>query len=234
MVGTSDIDGRAAPMPRVPVHLGWLAFCAVLGAGCAAPPEPVDTSLPLKERVAILTGQIEERDQALVAAKREIAELKSQISRQKQLTPSANDLEFMTQRIDIGWLSGGRNWDGKPGDDGVRLFVFPIDQDGHTVKRVGAVGIRLTDEAMPEGQRRVGDWKFSPAEAARKWTSTAVAYGYQFDLRWQTGLPAHADLTAYVEFTGLDGRRFRATRKLPAVKLPPVPTTRPETPAQSP
>lgn len=209
------------------------ACWVVLGAGCAPPPERVDTALPLKERVAILTGQLEQKHQELAAAERETKRLSAQLDRLRRLAPAVKELEFTVQRIDVGWLSGGRNWDGTPGDDGIRLYVFPIDQHGHTVKRAGRVDIRLTDEAMPEGERQIGAWKFETAETVRKWTSSPVAYGYQFDLRWQTGPPLHADLTVRVDFAGLGGGRFSATRKLSPVKLPSLPTTAPDTQPRS-
>ena len=226
------VSRRASGAQRSPsARTAWLcAGCVVLGAGCAQPAATDDATAPLRERVATLTGQLEQRRHERDALQRQVRQLHTQIDQRRQLSPAVRDMEFTVQRIDIGWLSGGRGHREGVGDDRIRLFVFPIDQQGHTVKRLGTIAIRLFDLAMPEGRQQIGAWKFEAAEAGSKWTSNLVTYGYQFDLKWQAGPPQCPDLNVKVDFTGLDGKRFSATRQI-RVTLPPapngVPATRP-------
>lgn len=198
----------------------------MLAGGCIQPAATDHGTGRLKEQVASLTGQLEQKQQQVEALRRDIGQLRAQIDRRRRVPPAVHDLEFTVHRIDIGWLSGGRGRTDHTGDDQIRLFVFPIDRQGHTVKRLGRIGIRLLDPALPEARQQIGAWKFEPPEAAAKWTSSLVAYGYQFDLKWQSGPPRHPDLYVEVDFTGLDGRRFSASRQF-RVKLPTAPTSAP-------
>ena len=125
------------------------------------------------------------------------------------------------QRISLGRYPGGVDMDGKPGDDGVRVFVEPIDQDGSTIKSPCEVTVQLFDlAAQPAEKNLIGSYHFSVEEASKSWSSGFMAYYYRFDCPWKGAPPAHDEITVRVELTEyLTGKTF-TEQKFCKIKLP--------------
>ncbi|RLS51678.1 MAG: hypothetical protein DWH91_18480 [Planctomycetota bacterium] len=119
-------------------------------------------------------------------------------------------------------LSGGKDRDGHPGDEVLVTLVAPIDQQGDLVKIAGEVEIEAYDMSRP-GDKLVGRWTFTPAEAAQAWHSGFVGAGLQFELPWQTP-PSSPELVVHARLRTEDGRQLDTSTKL---KVAPVPGTIP-------
>ena len=74
-------------------------------------------------------------------------------------------------------LSGGYDDDGRPGDDGVVVYVRPVDKVGDALKTAGAIRVQVFDLAEGEGHL-VGDC-FVPAEKAGEiWYGKLLTYHF--------------------------------------------------------
>ena len=74
---------------------------------------------------------------------------------------------FAPVKIEILSRSRGWDYDGLPGDDGVRVYFRPIDAEGHTVKVPGKITIRLQDNGDLANARNLGVSVFNSPDALR-------------------------------------------------------------------
>jgi hypothetical protein len=128
---------------------------------------------------------------------------------------------FTTHGITFGRLTGGANLDPeKPGDDGLKIFVCPIDDEGQALKAAGSFEIDAFDLAK-SGDNRVGHWTFDVDQARENWYGSGFLYTYVLKCPWQR-VPEHDELTIHVTFTdALTGRVFPGQREV-KVELPPT------------
>jgi hypothetical protein len=126
---------------------------------------------------------------------------------------------FTTRAIEFGRLTGGIDLDRtKAGDEGVKVYVVPADQDGQPLKAAGSFVIRAFDLSEPRTQL-IGTWEFDVEAAKKNWYGSILNYTYAFALPWQQ-VPRHEELTLKVTFTeALTGRSFNA-QTVAKIKLP--------------
>ena len=80
-----------------------------------------------------------------------------------------------------------------------------------TVKLLGAVDLTLIDPSLPEPNRQVGQWHFSPEECRLKWTRGFAGVGYQFTVPLDHPVQ-HAQLVLHAKLTAADGRAFDSSQ----------------------
>ncbi len=85
-----------------------------------------------------LQKNIDQRDSAIVALEHQVDTLAAMGDDRPW------DL-FTPVRVEIASRSGGADYDGLPGDDGVTAYVRPRDADGDIVKAPGRISIQLID-----------------------------------------------------------------------------------------
>jgi hypothetical protein len=132
------------------------------------------------------------------------------------------DRLFTTHGIKFGRLTGGADLDpNKPGDEGLKVYVVPTDQEGHVLKAAGSFVVEAFDLGA-SGEVRLGRWEFPLEEARKLWYGAAMSYGYVLPCPWQT-VPIHDEITVRTTFTDeLTGRQFSEQRRV-RVTLPPAP-----------
>ena len=120
------------------------------------------------------------------------------------------DLLFSVSDITIGKYTAGVDLDDKDGQDGVRVYLTPIDRDGHALKAAGSVKIQMFDLAAKENM--VAECNFPVERISEQWSGGFMAYHYRFDCPWGKQ-PEHDELTVRVEFTDyLTGKTFTAQK----------------------
>jgi len=194
----------------------WSAALAAGGCQIAAPEAAPQRPRPEQRRAERDRLQAEiERLQAQAARQAE------QIQTLQGLGPKRLDRLVRVEKIDIGRYTAGRDTDGKPGHDAVRVYLRPLDADGHVLKAAGDVRIQLFDLAADAG-RLLAAHDFGVATIRKHWADGMLARHYAFDCPWAAGPPAHPDVTVRVTFTDyLTGKTFTA-QKLCQVALPPT------------
>lgn len=188
-----------------------LAACVV--AGCAAP-RSTDASAEnsrLKEELATARRQIDSREAT-------IAQLNEQLRVARAIQPEDLKLIYYPDSLSIEPLSGGYNDDGKPGDDGVVVYLKPIDRDGDAIKVVGDIRIELFDLDAP-GDKLVGITTVAHADASRHWYGKFGTYHYTIKCPWRGTPPRHAEITIRATFVDYLTQRVLTEQAVRRVKL---------------
>ncbi len=197
-----------------------LFLLAAMVIGCGGRPSAVNIELrkknqELADRVAVLERQ-HEADQATIRA---IEQSRGTISHLPSTQLSA---AFTVHGLSLLRLTGAADWDAsRPGDDGVKVYVVPVDQTGDVLKAAGSIVVEAFDLSN-EKLLRLGRWEFSPEEAAQFWRGRLGRYEYALTCPWQS-MPTHPAITLKVSFTDiLSGRTFDTQTQVQLGQLPPA------------
>ncbi len=93
----------------------------------------------------------------------------------------------------IGFFTQSKDFDGRPGDDGIEVRLQPIDQFGDPTKAVGAYRVEIfmyQYKTLEKRGRRLGHWFVSVLDAGsnRKYYDP-IDRSYVFPLLWGEPLP---------------------------------------------
>lgn len=195
---------RLAP-PRRGGLFAALLCLTTLAPGCAKP-NLVNNKLraenqQLQEQLDALKRQVE-------ADRATIKSTEQRVGTLERLPQDRLDKLVTVYGIKLGRLTGGDDWDpDKPGDDGLKVAVQPIDRQGDKLKAAGSFVVDVFDLASPAGPD-IGHWTFDLDQAAQQWYGSLL-YSYVLKCPWQKKVPAHNELTVRVTFTDeLTGRQF--------------------------
>jgi len=133
---------------------------------------------------------------------------------------AANEVDAHVTHIVLNrQLTGGGDFDGAPGDEGVQVVVEPRNAAGSYVPLSGPVSVVVLDPAKQGQQARVARWDFDADETAGLMRKTLLGRGMCFELPWPNNPPEHSSLRLYVRYVTVDGRKLHAERDI-AVDLP--------------
>jgi len=210
---------------RLPASVAMLCSAGLLlAAGCmntvsAEKFQTTQRELQLtQEKNKQLENQLAEEQQAVRTLQAQVAQLRG-----------LGDKEAIEQlvtpvRLEFARLSGGYDTDGKAGDDGIVLFVQPIDRDGHVIKAAGSLTVTILDPLEPPNRNVVARYNFTPKAARKLWYGRLMTNHFSIRCPWPTGqLPIHNELTAYVVFVDLLTGRQITAQKAFKVSLPILP-----------
>jgi len=175
--------------------------CLVAGlsltAGCisaGARARMVKDNEALGRRVARLERTVAQRDST-------IAMMRQQIGKLKGYGPNRPADLFAPVRIEIVSRSGGQDYDGHPGDDGVTVYLRPRDADGDIVKSPGRISIQLLDNTKLDAPKVVGVYRFEDPERLRKtWYGKLGTQHYTLKCPFPPGFVSPPRLDVKVEF----------------------------------
>jgi hypothetical protein len=111
-------------------------------------------------------------------------------------------------------LTGGRNADGQPGDEGVMVVVEPLDSAGELLEVPGEISVVLLDPAQEGEAARIARWDFTAEEAAEHLKRTPLGDGLHFDLRWPEGPPVNRMLNLYVRYKTAEGKQLQVEKQI--------------------
>ena len=132
---------------------------------------------------------------------------------------------FHVVDIRVGRYSGGFDLDGKQGDEGIKVFLQPLDRQGSVIKAAAKVKIQLYDLAEAPKDNLIGQYEWDVEDVGSHWSSGFATYHYSFVCPWKSDPPNHNQITVRAEFTDyLTGKTFEA-QKLCKIELPPPKTT---------
>jgi hypothetical protein len=216
------------------VHLRVSAALFFLLTGCG---HPNLANIQLRKENQSLRDQITTLDRQREADHATIRGLESKDGTVPVLPTQRVDSLFTVHGLKLGRLTGGADLDvTKRGDEGVKVYIVPTDDDGDPIKAAGTFVVDAFDLAR-SGDNRVGHWEFDPQQTRKSWFGSGLMYTYVLTCPWQTSPPEHAELTLKITFVdGLTQRQFEA-QKVVKVNLAPSeqsPTTAPITPVARP
>lgn len=111
-------------------------------------------------------------------------------------------------------LTGGCDFDGQPGDDGITVVIEPRDASGRYVAMPGEVSVVVSDPQKPAAHARWARWDFDAADAAGKMRQSLLGKGIHLELPWPAERPTSRTMRVDVSYIGPDGRRLRAAREV--------------------
>ncbi|RMF75170.1 MAG: hypothetical protein D6744_13790 [Planctomycetota bacterium] len=179
-----------------------LALAAIVG-GCGGPDPVVD----LRRENQTLKNEIRDLKERVAAQQAAIEQLNRELTVARGLTDDDLKKIFYPETLRIGELSGGADYDGEPGDDGVTVYLQPIDRDGDVLKVAGDVRIELYDLAAPEGRKLIGEYYFPADKIAEHWYGQLMTYHYTLECPWQGEPPKHSEITIRATFVDYMTRR---------------------------
>ena len=198
---------------RVP--LAGLLLAALLPA-CQPPPE-----VALRKEIAGLRDTLKQKDNQLLAQKATIDQLNGELRVARSI--SEDDLKrlFYPEKLEIERLSGGENYDDKPGDDGVTVYLRPVDKDGDAIKVAGDIRIQLYDLAAPADRNLIGEYFIPVDQVGKLWHGKLWTYHYAIKCPFPSGPPEHTEVTIRATFVDYLTKRVVSAQSTCQIKLPP-------------
>jgi hypothetical protein len=208
-------------MNRVRLAALGLGTAAVLIAAVGCAPDP--QLRVLRQKVDALEVENDRLETELLARGADIADLEAQVAKLLELGPARLEKLFVVDRIELVSRTGGADYDGQMGDDGVTVYLRPLDADGHVLKAAGEITIELLDTNDPGSPRSLGLYVHNdPEQLRRLWHGGFLTNHYTIKCPWDPaiGPPANREVTIKATFYDfLTGRRCTATTEV-EVALP--------------
>jgi len=186
------------------------------GAGCQSPAE-----VELRREVVELRGRVKQQEDLLAARQAAIDELHRQLAAARGISDEDIGRLFYPERLIIDKLTGGYDSDGVPGDDGVVVYLKPVDREGDVLKVPGDITIQLYDLAAPAGDNLVGEYRLSVDEVAKLWHGKLWTNHFTIRCPWLHGPPRNPEITVRAIFVDYLTRRVVSAQSTCTVKLSP-------------
>ena len=187
----------------------------VVSAGCMSPgarAKLIQESAALRREKERLERTVEQREGT-------IARLHRQIETLEGFGPDRPADLFAPVKLEIASLSGGADYDARPGDDGVTVYLRPKDADGDVVKAPGRITIQLLDNTNLGSPRLLGVYKFNdPQTLRRSWHGRFATQHYTLKCPFSPGTnpPKTGRVTVSAEFVDfLTGATLTAVKEVP-------------------
>lgn len=183
--------------------------------GCYTPPRQDH-----QQELTALREEVRQHKNQLVAQQATIQTLEQQLSVARSI--SEDDLKklFFPVRLEFDKLTGGADYDDKPGDDGVTVYLRPIDSDGDVIKAAGDVRIQLYDLAAPASENLIGEYVVPIDKLGALWHGKLMTQHYTIKCPWRTP-PEHTELTVRATFVDYLTKRVVSAQTTCEVELPP-------------
>ena len=216
------LPSRNAGLPSSAYCCSFIGLCALLGTtallatGC----QP-STNIDYERQLQVLRDTVAQQKADLAAQKATIDTLTQQLNVIRGIKPEDLKTIFYPVKIVIDSLSGGYDFDNQPGDDGVVVYLRPVDSEGDTLKVAGEIHIQLYDLAAAAHQTLLGEYKI-PVEQARKlWYGKLMTNHYTIRCPWPHNPPTHPEITIRATFIDFLTQRVISAQSTCTVKLPP-------------
>ena len=148
----------------------------LLVTGCATPNDKES----LATKIGQLTREKTQLQEQIEQSNAENKQLKDQIQVLSGL-PENVRLENLNrlESVKIGRYTGffDKDKDGKK--EKLIVYIQPADEQGDTIKAVGAVDVQLWDLNKTDGEALLGEWKVEPGELKKLWFATLVTINYR-------------------------------------------------------
>jgi FtsZ-binding cell division protein ZapB len=180
-----------------------------------------DTIRQLHFRIDELQAQVTKLTDQQITDAETIESLRRQIDNLQTLGPRRLEKLVTVNGIRFAKRTGGIDLDGVPGDEGVVVYLQPVDKDGSVLKAAGSARIEVFDLLASDERQLVGEYDVDVDQMAALWNDRLTVRQYTIRCGWPQGVPPeHAELTIRAEFTDyLTGRTFHAQTAV-NVRLP--------------
>ncbi|HOA74908.1 MAG TPA: hypothetical protein PL151_15180 [Phycisphaerae bacterium] len=211
--------------------IGWprlvLAGAALLLAGC----DTVRTAdfLEVQREAQAAKEQVATLETQLSAEQQTVRNLQRQLANMRGMDPDVLDQLVTPVKIKLASQSGGYDQDGKPGDDGIVLYVQPLDKEGDVIKAAGSFVVNLLNLSDASNPRVIATYEFDVPTTLDLWYGRFMTNHFTLRCPWPpSGPPDTDEVTARVEFTVLlTGRVLIAQERFEINRAAELPATKP-------
>ncbi len=123
------------------------------------------------------------------------------------------------QSLQLDRLTGGYDDNHDGYDDGVVVYLQPLDQHGHIIEAAGATRVRVFE--LQKEPKLIGEADLTVPELAKNWAGRLWTQHYTLRCPFAKK-PESQNITLLVEFTELLTGKTFVTEKLVTIKLPPA------------
>jgi len=128
-------------------------------------------------------------------------------------TLATNDRQVVRIAIDPA-RSGGADFDGRRGDDGVTVVIQPKNSAGQIVLDPANVSIAVLDPNRVAEEARVARWDLDAKQVAKLAEDPATNRGLKLHFAWPDQPPSVSLLRLYVRYTTADGEHFDTEQEI--------------------
>lgn len=111
-------------------------------------------------------------------------------------------------------LTGGYDFDGHAGDEGILIVAEPRNSAGQFVPLAGGLDVSLRDPNAKPGEEEIAVWHLDARQAQAKVKQSLLGRGVHLELPWPGAPPQREDLTLEVSYTTVDGRTIKSERDI--------------------
>jgi hypothetical protein len=198
-------------------------ICMMATCGCGRPNQ---ANIELRKQIQKLHDESDSLKQTIAGDQRVIAGMRDNMPSVPVLPSERLDKLFVTRGLKIGRYTAGFDTDpNTPGDEGIKIYVVPIDASGQAIKAAGSFTIEAFDLAQVDTPL-IGHWSFDVDQSKKDWYGTLMDYTYAFQLPWQK-LPLHPDITLRVAFRDELTQVLFTEQTVVKVRLPVAPAAAP-------
>jgi hypothetical protein len=181
-----------------------VVFASPLLGGCFLIKKPDKANIELRKQNQDQQGRITELERSAQGDAARIQALQDRVGTLPTLPQDRLKRLFTTHDIQLGRLTGGADLDpDKPGQEGLRVYLTPLDEMGDQLKAAGAIRVEAYEPSRDEGAK-IGSWTFDAGATRGLWSSVLNRYNYVLSLPWQTpptGPSLHLQVTFVDELT---------------------------------
>ncbi|TWT42220.1 hypothetical protein RAS1_33500 [Phycisphaerae bacterium RAS1] len=213
------MTGNRRPRRRLAPTL-LLALCSPSVAalsGCWGPAGNAE----YERELGTLRAENNRQAEQLLGQKAALDECQRRLTIARGLKPEDMKLLFYPDTLVIDALSGGEDYDGKPGDDGVTVYLKPVDRAGDVLKSAGDIAVELYDLAAEPGQNRIGEYKIPVDKCGELWNGKLLTYHYAIRCPFPAGRPKNTEITIRATFVDYITQRVLTAQKVCTVRLAP-------------
>jgi hypothetical protein len=111
-------------------------------------------------------------------------------------------------------FTGGADFDGHPGDEGLCIVIEPRNSGEEFVPEAGPISIVVLDPSREGEAARVARWDFDMSAARQKLANSGAASGIKLELPWPATPPEANRLHLFVRYETADGRKLQTDREI--------------------
>ncbi len=110
-------------------------------------------------------------------------------------------------------MTGAADFDGRPGDDGLRIVLQPRNSENEFVPEAGRLSVVLLDPERQGVAARIARWDFDQSNG-RKMLAASDDRGIKLEVPWPAAAPHANHLKLYVRYETPDGRKLVADKDI--------------------
>jgi hypothetical protein len=110
-------------------------------------------------------------------------------------------------------LTGAADFDGRPGDDGLRIVLQPRNSENEFVREAGPLSVVLLDPERQGEAARIARWDFDQSNS-RQLLAASDGRGIKLEVPWPAAAPHANHLKLFVRYETADGRKLTADKDI--------------------